>query len=277
MLSRCVNYNSANAWFLVFQSDIMRDLVQSRLVVGLADSLAEFIDSSRVLCLLLKVSDVMRERGELSGVIFDMDGVLIDSEPLHFASTIKYLNDELGLSYDEEENREFLGRSDEYMFRVLRQRYEPPFSVHEMIARRRDIYLDLLVGNVKLTPGVAALIRRLKSVGYKMAVASSSLEKIIETVVTEGGIKEYFDVLQSGEHLTNCKPHPEIFLLTAGKMRIKPELCAVIEDTTVGIQAARAAGMLAIAYDAPDTPKQDFSEADVVFRSFADVELREVL
>jgi HAD superfamily hydrolase (TIGR01509 family) len=207
---------------------------------------------------------------KISGVIFDMDGVLIDSEPRHYDSTIKYLNGELGLAYNQEENREFLGRSDEYMFRVLQQRYQLSFSVREMIERRRDIYLDLLVGNVVLVPGVSALIKNLHDDGYCLGLASSSLEKIIDVVIAEGGVKKYFSVVQSGEHLANCKPHPEIFLVTAGKMGLAPELCAVIEDTAVGIQAARVAGMMTVAYDAPGAPAQDFSAADIVVRSFTD-------
>jgi len=116
---------------------------------------------------------VLSEKRKLAGIIFDMDGVLIDSEPLHYESTIKYLNGELGLSFNEEENREFLGRTDEYMFRVLKDRYDLPQAVSELIERRRDIYLELLVGNVKLVAGIAESVRRLKSRGYKLAVASS--------------------------------------------------------------------------------------------------------
>ena len=103
------------------------------------------------------------------------------------------------------------------------------------------------------------------------------LEKIINVVVTEGGIRPYFDVLQSGEHVSHGKPHPEIFLVTAEKMGMTPESCAVVEDTAVGIQAAKAAGMYAIAYAAPGAPKHDFREADMVARSFTDKELDTVL
>jgi len=212
----------------------------------------------------------MIERNELRGLIFDMDGVLIDSEPLHYKSSIIYLNDELGISYNEEENREFLGRSDDYMFRVLKNRYGLAPSIREMINRRRDIYLQLLTGHVELMPGAAKIVRLLKSSGYKLGLASSSLEKIIDLVTSEGKIKDFFDILQSGEHLSTCKPDPEIFLLTAKKMNVDPAACAVIEDTSVGIAAAKAAGMFAIGFDAPGAPVMDFSEADVVVRSFED-------
>jgi len=212
----------------------------------------------------------MVERNKLRGIIFDMDGVLIDSEPLHYKSSILYLNDELEIGYDEKENREFLGRSDDYMFRVLKDRYGLVPGVQEMINRRRDIYLKLLTGNVELIPGAAEMVRQLKSSGYKLGLASSSLRKIIDLVTYEGQIKAYFDILQSGEHLSTCKPDPEIFLLTAQKMGVDPAACAVIEDTTVGIEAAKVAGMFAIGFDAPGAPEMDFSKADVVVRSFAD-------
>jgi len=218
----------------------------------------------------------MSTDGKIAAVIFDMDGVIIDSEPLHYESTIRYLNDELGLAYDHEENMEFLGRSDEYMFRVLRKRYNLAATVHEMIERRRDLYLKLLIGHVTLNPGTQVLIRRLHRDGFQLAVASSSLERIIDVVLSEGGVKQYFDVVQSGEHLTNCKPHPEIFLITAERLGIPPGRCVVIEDTSVGIQAAKAAGMRAIAYDAPGAPAQDFEMADAVIASFVNVDLPQV-
>ena len=218
----------------------------------------------------------MQKKTETAAVIFDMDGVLIDSEPLHYESTILYLNDPLGLAYDEEENREFLGRSDEYMFRKLKERYNLPASVPEMIQRRRDIYLKLLVGNVRLIPEVTELIRWLKSHGFLLGLASYSLQKIIDVVVDEGGVRQYFTVIQSGEHLANCKPHPEIFLVTAEKLKVEPQLCTVIEDTAVGIRAAKTAGMYSIAYDALNAPSQEFDEADLVVRSFAELQNHEV-
>ena len=206
-----------------------------------------------------------------------MDGVLIDSEPVHYEATVKYLNGELGLAFNREENLEFLGRSDEYMFRILQKRYDLPYPVPQMIERRCEIYLELLTGKVALMPGVVKLIRDLKEDGYRLAVASSSLNRVIDTILREGEIAHYFEVIQSGEHLPYCKPRPEIFLMAAAGMKIAPGRCAVIEDTTVGIEAARAAGMLAIAYAAPGAAAQDFSSADIVIQSFADVNLRRAL
>lgn len=202
-----------------------------------------------------------------------MDGVVIDSEPLHYESTIRYLNDELGLAYNHKENMEFLGRSDEYMFRVLRERYSLATTVQDMIERRRDIYLELLIGHVALIPGVTEFIQRLHRDNFQLAVASSSLARIIDVVLSEGGVKQYFDVVQSGEYLATCKPHPEIFLVTAERLGVTPARCAVIEDTTVGIEAAKAAGMRAIAYDAPGAPVQDFAAADIIIHSFVNVDL----
>ncbi len=219
----------------------------------------------------------MEAESNIRGVIFDMDGVLIDSEILHYKSTIMYLNDELGLSYDEEENREFLGRSDFYMFEILKARYNLELSIQQMIERRRDIYLNLLAGNVQLIDGVADFVRFLEDSGYKLGLASSSLEKIINMVVLEGGIGACFKHIQSGENLANSKPDPEIFLVTAEKLGVRPDGCAVIEDTTVGIQAAKAAGMYAIGFAVPGAPEQDFGEADVVVDSFETLKHRRIL
>lgn len=219
----------------------------------------------------------MLSAGKIAAVIFDMDGVIIDSEPLHYESTIRYVNDELGLTYDQDENMEFLGRSDEYMFRVLRERYNLTVPVRDMIERRRDLYLELLVGRVVLIPGVRELIQQLHRGGFRLALASSSLERIIDVVLSEGGVRQYFDVVQSGEHLHNCKPHPEIFLVTAAQLGLAPARCAVIEDTTVGIAAARAAGMRAVAYAAPGAPAQEFSAADLVLHSFLNADLAAIV
>ncbi len=210
-------------------------------------------------------------------VIFDMDGVLIDSESLHYDATIRLLNDELELGYTAEENAEFLGRSDAFMFSTLQKRYHLDASVEDLIARRRDIYLKLLDGNVHLTPGVRKYIHHLAESRCPLAVASSSLEEVIEMVLTQGEIKDYFAVIQSGEHVTQSKPHPEIFLQTARQLAVEPQSCLVIEDTTAGIQAAKAAGMTAIGFAADADAGQDFSAADIVVSSFADPQLYQLL
>ncbi len=209
----------------------------------------------------------------LAAVIFDMDGVLIDSEPLHYESTIRFLNGELGLQYNAKENAEFLGRSDADMFSTLKDRYQLPFTVEELINRRRDVYLSMLDGNVQLMPGVTEFIRYLAERRMQLAVASSSLERVIDLVLTQGMIKDYFAVVQSGEHLERGKPHPDIFVETARRLNVNPRSCLVIEDTTVGIQAAKAAGMIAIGFAADDHAAQDFSSADLVITSFADPQL----
>ena len=208
----------------------------------------------------------------IEAIVFDMDGVLIDSEPVHYESTRLLFLDELGVTLKEPINNEFLGSTDRYMFEVLRERYRLEVSVDDLIDRRKVIYMNLVEKQgLPWRDGILNLIADLAASRYRLAVASSSLKRIIDHTLESGGIRRYFEAIVSGDEITAPKPAPEIYLEAARRLRIDPVRCAAIEDTDVGVRSAKAAGMFTIAFPCPTTAKMDFSSADAVIRQPGEV------
>jgi beta-phosphoglucomutase-like phosphatase (HAD superfamily) len=119
--------------------------------------------------------------------------------------------------------------------------------------------------------GIPGLISDLAGAGYRLAVASSGLERIIEYILETGGVRDHFEAVVSGDQITNPKPAPDIYLEAARRLGLNPSVCAAIEDTDVGVRACKAAGMYAIAFPCPTTQGQDFSPADTVIQEAAQI------
>jgi HAD superfamily hydrolase (TIGR01509 family) len=178
-------------------------------------------------------------------VIFDMDGVLLDSEPLYLRATNTVLARE-GRYLSPEENARYIGFRYRDMLADLIPRlglaHEPDHYVHET----REIVLEMFGGPLEPPPGAVALIDRLEEHGVPIAVGSSSGHAWIERILTSLGLRERFPVIVGGDDVAHGKPAPDIFLRCAALMGVAPERCAVIEDSANGVLAARRAGMAAI-------------------------------
>ena len=210
-------------------------------------------------------------RQAIEAVVFDMDGVLIDSEPVHYESTRLFFQDELGVVLRESVNNEFLGSTDRHMFEVLRERYELSQSVDGLIERRKAIYMNILrEQGLPWRDGVRDLIAALAKSNYRLAVASSGLKRIIVHTLEEGGIDHFFEAVVSGDEITRPKPAPDIYLEAARRLGIDPARCAAIEDTDVGVRAAKAAGMFTIAFPCPTTAGMNFDPADALVNESGD-------
>lgn len=204
---------------------------------------------------------------KIAAFVFDMDGVLIDSEPVHYEST-RMLFEELGASLKETVNNEFLGSTDRFMFEVLRERYGLASTVDQLIERRKAIYMGILQEDgLPWREGIRELIADLAEAHYRLAVASSGLKHIIMHTLEDGGIDQLFEAVVSGDEITQPKPAPDIYLEAARRLKIEPSHCAAIEDTDVGVRSAKAAGMFTIAFPNPTTAAMDFGPADRVVRS----------
>ena len=198
----------------------------------------------------------------MEAVIFDMDGVIVDSEPLHFQVETA-LFQELGIRLSHGEHAEFLGTSSREMFSALRQRFSLSESVEELMQEERRRYLNLLRNSpLPLNPGIPELVDRLKDGAYSIALASSAPEDQISLVLERSGLASKFEIRVSGDSVARSKPHPEIFLNAAADLGVKPSSCWVIEDSANGIRAAVAAGMRTIAYSRPDAAPQNLDAAD---------------
>ena len=197
-------------------------------------------------------------------VIFDMDGVLVDSEPVHFRSTVRVMRDQFGIAFTEADNREFLGSTDRHMWEVLRQRHGLPLTVEELTRRRKEVYLRLLGEGLPWRDGIRPLIADLAAAGYRLAVASSGLRRIIEHVLDDGGVRCHFEAVVTADDIPTPKPAPDIYLEAARRLGLEPSQCVAVEDTDVGVRAAKTAGMYVIAFPTMTTAAMDFGVADLV-------------
>jgi HAD superfamily hydrolase (TIGR01509 family) len=183
----------------------------------------------------------------IKAIIFDMDGLLIDSEP-YWKIAEKKVFGELGLNLDDDLLRQVMGFR---LSEVVRHWHNyqpwpnPDFDKTEQYVL--ETVKKLIIEKAEVLPGVHKLLDQLHKQNYKMAVASSSAMSLIEAVVDKLGAKDYFDVLWSAEFEPFGKPHPGIFITTAQKLNVIPSECLVFEDSINGVIAAKAARMKCIA------------------------------
>lgn len=205
-------------------------------------------------------------------VIFDMDGVLVNSEP--FYVEVEQTNfRQLGLKISEEEHQTYQGTATDRMWQLIKERHGIKQSLDELVKMTNSLVTPYFNSLEQMEPmsGVKNLIEKLKEKGVPLALASSSYADVIEIILQKTGLKKYFDVVVSSQMAGTSKPEPDIFLLTAKKLGMHPEKCVVIEDSTNGIKAAKAAGMYCIAFAGPGSELQDQSQADMIVADFGEL------
>lgn len=210
----------------------------------------------------------------LRAVIFDMDGVLVNSEPMHYDAILMLL-EELGCSMDYEYYKQFIGTTNTYMWNTMKKDFGISLSIDEL-NRRVDEKKDFIVerDGFEEIPGVREFVKNLHENGMKLAVASSSRMEDIKKVVEAVGVREYFDQLVTGESVRNPKPAPDIFEKAAKELGVRPDECVVIEDSYNGSRAAHAAAMTCIGFINPDSGDQDLSTASYLVEGFEEIDYR---
>lgn len=183
----------------------------------------------------------------LEAIIFDMDGVLIDSEPLwKIAEVEAFAKVGLNLTYTDCEETVGL-RIDQ----VVQLWYDKVKWTNKSVKEVEDDIVDILIREIKeqgkALLGVEDALKKVKATGLKVGLATSSYQRIIDAVVVKLGIGHYFDCMHSAEHEVYGKPHPAVFLTCAEKLGVDPTKCLVIEDSFNGVIAAKAARMKVIA------------------------------
>lgn len=211
----------------------------------------------------------------ISCVIFDMDGVIIDSEPIYF-EVEQQLFKEVGLELTREEHATYVGRSD--LWHSVKEKYQLDIDPEEITSKEKSRYLEIIKTSFDDDPidGVSELIKVLDDKGITLVLASSSEMKNIELVLTKFNLIEYFDLRISGADLETSKPHPEIFEKAAAMAETPPKNCIVIEDSANGVIAAKAANMTCIGYRNPNSGNQDLSAADWIIDSFDEFDLEKL-
>jgi HAD superfamily hydrolase (TIGR01509 family) len=202
-------------------------------------------------------------------VIFDMDGVIVDTEPVHRYAYFKQF-DELNITVTEDMYTSFTGFSTRNTFQKLKEVFVIEQEVEDLIQRKRNIFNDAFdsKADLELLQGVENLIKELHKNGMQLILASSASKVTIERVFSRFKLHEYFTHVVSGEDFPKSKPHPAIFEHAASLSVAPKESCIVIEDSTNGIKAAKAAGILCVGYNSIHSEAQDLSEADVVINHF---------
>ncbi len=181
----------------------------------------------------------------MRAVVFDMDGVLLDSEPLHH-EVVNELLAENGLSIDADHYKTYLGTTLEYTWSDLIARFDLPHDLTYYRGRYSDAILRSYQRHSIPAVGAVDLVAGLRGRGMKLAVASSSRTAWVETALGALGLGAAFDQIVSGDMITRSKPDPEIYLLAAARLGIAPADCIAIEDAPKGVASARAAGMTVV-------------------------------
>ena len=217
------------------------------------------------------------EENVMKAVIFDMDGVLIDSQPYHFKADIDTMA-EYGVIKDQKFYEAFAGTLTDNRMRTLRDMFGLDVPAEELIEKREKMILDIMANeDIKPISGIPELLRSIKALGLKTAVASSSGIELIKLVLDRLGIAVYFDSITSGNDVKRGKPSPDIFLLAAERIGAEPSECLVVEDSENGVRAAKAAGMKALGYINPTSGYQCLDMADAVTDDFRKVDINDFM
>jgi HAD superfamily hydrolase (TIGR01509 family) len=205
-------------------------------------------------------------------VIFDMDGVIVDTEPVHHYAYNQHFK-QLNIEVTPEMYATFTGNSTKNTYEKLKSHFDITESVPDLVEAKRNLFNDAFDSkeDLYLIDGVEDLIKELHHNGMQLVLASSSANVTIDRVFRRFGLHQYFTHLVSGEDFPNSKPHPAIFEHAAKLSQTSVENCIVIEDSTNGIIAAKAAGIYCIGYDSINTKLQDYSKADKVIKDFSEL------
>lgn len=205
-------------------------------------------------------------------VIFDMDGTIVDTEPIA-SKTFEKIIREYGKIPRPNENGliQNPGVWGMETYQKLIKEYDLPFEPLALREKRRMYYVDALKNNVQLLPGFLELVNELKRKNIKIGLASNSIQPHVDAIVSEARIQDLFDCISAWNESIQPKPSPDVYLLTAKSLDISPSECVVIEDTYTGVTAGKAAGMKVIAVPSKYTRDQEFSKADIIVNSLLEI------
>ena len=220
-----------------------------------------------------------RERPSIKAVIFDFDGLIVDSEPLWTDARNEVLG-QFGFSVTSEDKRRTMGGGYREGLNYFIVRYRLPLSDDDFAAQEQAILDELYKTKLTFKPGVTELVNSLKKFGVPLAIATSGPRSRLNSALEKLSLTG-IGVVVTGDDIEKGKPDPEIFIKTANKLGADPKFCVVLEDSPLGVMAARAAGMHPIAvYDQRYTSEADFtgdSRAEIVVSSLEDLNIQKLL
>ena len=210
-------------------------------------------------------------------VIFDMDGVIVDTEPVHHYAYHEHFK-ELNIDVTPEMYASYTGNSTRNIFQKLKEHFDLQEDVENLILRKRHLFNEAFdtKEDLFLIEGVEDLIKDLHTNGIQLILASSASKTTIECVFNRFNLHQYFTHKVSGEDFPKSKPHPAIFEHAASLSVAPKERCIVIEDSTNGIQASVSAGIFCVGYNSFHSKDQDLSQANTIVQHFNELNFEKV-
>ncbi len=206
----------------------------------------------------------------IQAILFDLDGLMVDSEP-HSLGSWQAVLARRGVTLDQLTIDRILGLRIDETARTLIEIHHLPDSVDELSRDKTEYQIEHLDGNVKPLPGLFELLDEIDRRGLAKAVASSGQRSYVEAVLQNTQLIDRFSVIITGDDVSRGKPAPDVFLAAARALQVKPQSCLVLEDAPAGVQAAKAAGMFCIAIPNEHSRALDLSQADQIMASLVDV------
>ena len=198
------------------------------------------------------------------GVIFDMDGVLVDSYHAHFRSW-QVMAAEAGVTIDETLFAATFGRtSREVLATSWGSGRFTDAQIAQLDLRKEEVFREIIAANFPMMAGARELLTALARAGFALAIGSSAPPDNVEAVLEKMRLRSLFDAVVTGADVRRGKPDPQVFLTAAARLRLPPEWCAVIEDAPLGIEAARAAGAACIGLASTGRTREQLAAADLV-------------
>lgn len=196
----------------------------------------------------------------VKGVVFDMDGLMVDSEPLHYVA-YKHVLKRYGVDFTEDMNAHWIGVSEANGSQEMVERFHLPIDAQALL-NEKDVECDFLTPTMlKPQEGVQELITKLYRDHVLLGIASGSTRKTIDSVMSFLGVNKMISAIGSSEDVKQGKPSPNIYLFVAKKLGVPPSECVALEDAPKGVESAIAAGMNCIAVPSAETKSMDFSKA----------------
>jgi HAD superfamily hydrolase (TIGR01509 family) len=214
----------------------------------------------------------------LQTVIFDMDGVIVDTEPVHNYAYYEHFK-LLDIEVSAEMYASFTGNSTKNVFQKIKEHFGVTEDIHTLVEKKRSLFNDAFdtKADLFLLEGVEELIKQLHQNGIQLILASSSSKVTINRVFNRFKLHSYFSHIVSGEDFPQSKPNPDIFLEAVRLSKSNKENCIVIEDSTNGIKAANTAGIFCVGYRSINSKKQDYSLANLVIDRFEELDFKTIL
>jgi beta-phosphoglucomutase family hydrolase len=247
----------ASAWV----TKLTKRLVETKGVLTLKDNTV-IVDGNFLFYIL---------RQSKKTILWDMDGVIADSYPFHFAAWQETFA-KRGIKFTKEDFTKLFGTRNDFIARSVIGREQPQKDVKIVVQEKEENFRRKATGSIKPFPGAVRLLNSLKKGNFKLGLASSAPKENIDLVFREFNLTGIFDCIVFGQEVSESKPSPQIYLLAAKKLKVAPKDCVVIEDSPMGVKAAKTAGMKCLAI-ANTHSRQEFEEADRIADSLENVDL----